>query len=1429
MKPVRTKFEMKPQDPKAPKPPIDTSERDLLDSGRVPIKIEGNNTVEKQNQAPAQLPTKFAIAANPNQIQAAKISEKFKFADKPKPDDQNPKSKVVIGVFKMGGLPSKDAVIRKVINKPVPRAVDNNQKETGIKDPAKPQDSSQVTPFAATQIGVSANQTKKPTQITKENNFKQEIIDVPQNVPEDPRVQGNMNTDTSNKDIKMEPKRQNLLRLPKTVHFEMDSEHSNPPTSKNSDSKSPNPYSFKKDNSKVQKSSIIPEIFNFLSLPEITEMIVNPKTLEFLFSQQSLLPSHPFYKKKTTENDILSVKRSTIKAEDKTFILDHKQSVDLLSVFSLKEPNLTVDKNGKRISQGLITHINGYLNICVYLAKVLNKEEHFGKLWRLYVEANELESSSEVADDLFTDKVFLKDTLVSLLELDELLVFDHFFQKIPNIIQFIDKYYFDCFSENSRNDMQLRFFRHFHSYLLKKPIKTSHSLQSKGFSSGKSACSQNIDGTNLTVPEQLITTDQLVNMTKDYFECSQENKLLLEIFSSMQINGKGVMHLLLETGDEERIVRVVREANLNYLLDPEELVKRKLFQTLILFDKNELINVLNMDVFRDDKKEGKSIKSNVYSEMCRRIKAGIDVEGLCNVIIYVSETYWDMAKLLKFYGALSKLLRALPKDNDEPTWLVYLKNPPLFFINLLYFFHQTKKQLDYKNREISALTEDMLDFCLCYIQYASEENFKMNLFDKDGKEMQFLNYAMLLGEMKILETERIENLLEEMWDVNRASMQTISSFMRVDSMKNAITTFSFKVFTKDYSTPIEKDDTFQMEYRFVMNSVLMKVISEIFWPCIMIVIEFVFSMQILQEYKSRNNQASETWLMDHYNLAPVFSIIHIFLRASQIISFFFKALAIRSLNRGGKTLLNFYKLMLLLYFLQMAVWPLIFINYFNFFSIVQMMLVVVQVFYVLYKTLSLDDIGVTIRIFGRMALVVLTFGTLSFSIITLIAYCIYIVFTMYSQPISGQIYSDINLFSDLYQGMLTLYEFVFGAVVLVRPYTQGENLYTRSMTFIMTLFSFFGNIMLANMLVAFLTSQFNEISQNAKYLTMNMQYELIQIYTMQDMDGLLSLPFFLTVPCLPMLLPMYRRGDARRRNNQRLRKIVHVVTYFIPTFCAMMVKLLLLSIWRYLTITVDLILYLPFRPLMNPLYLLSWLIGGPVLLAKLYCEDLMTVGKIMLDMKKTDKVQSMNYDLEEESRNNLVRVFTRMQRVMNLMLARGKKVVTVNEFLKYFSAVGMSDKIASAIMEDGEDIVRSLSTFFFNKDQSDNAYTASMHLDENSNTNSFNIKYRQSDKLIAPILAEKFADPDPDTGILTLDLSFMKEKLKNNITTDNIHRLVSFDKSALMKASSHISNPESDDMKFMVSGLSTLTNKTYRQLTDLRNLLTACKAEFGSA
>ena len=76
----------------------------------------------------------------------------------------------------------------------------------------------------------------------------------------------------------------------------------------------------------------------------------------------------------------------------------------------------------------------------------------------------------------------------------------------------------------------------------------------------------------------------------------------------------------------------------------------------------------------------------------------------------------------------------------------------------------------------------------------------------------------------------------------------------------------------------------------------------------------------------------------------------------------------------------------------MVLMPIILVDEFWAINVVQMLVVMTLITYVLYYGLSLNFFGVALRIFWRMMMVVVVFGSISIIIITLIAYPIHVLF-----------------------------------------------------------------------------------------------------------------------------------------------------------------------------------------------------------------------------------------------------------------------------------------------------------------------------------------------------------------------------------------------------------------------------------------------------
>jgi len=1060
---------------------------------------------------------------------------------------------------------------------------------------------------------------------------------------------------------------------------------------------------------------------------------------------------------------------------------------------------------------------NEYLLVSLVLANIKKLNTHFLKLTEFYAESLK-ELKSHVGSILiFSNQDFLEKVMYTILRFDERLIYTEVLKRIDDLDIIISESVFSLFVKFHRYERLLEFYGRYNK-MLETNTDKEEVQRIDSFMEEKAAGEQSKKRIELQTNRQ-----RTVLLIRYYFLATEEDRLIMKILSNMRLKKKDTVELLLETREQERTMKILRrEEELFSYISIEFLLKMKLYKLFILFDKMELINIFNQPIRQNS-------KMSVYHMICTMIERGESVEPLCNIIIHVSETFWDHEKLLRFFNSLNKALR-----NPKSNWLVYIQNPPLFCITLAYFFKKLKAQLDYRGKDINELSEGMINFCRNYVENASEETIKLNLFDKDNNGHTFLDYAFKIKDMGVLETEQVEGLISRMWDLGRHTHQTLTEFMCINSISTGVSKFDLSVFTKDFSTPIEDDDCFQLEFRFTSNSVYIKTVCEIIWPIPIIIIEFIFSMQIIQMHL--NDEFDERWLSTYYERNTWFFLVLVYLRVNFILSCIVRSLAISSITSEPHYLQIFYNLMIGTTFVQVVVYPLLFWPQFWLINVSQMLFDWIVVSYMLFNILSMNDYGVTIRIFARMSYVVVIFGSVSCIAITLIAYPIHTLYIDFTQAIEGQIYKDLNLFSDLYQGILTCFEFVFGAVVLVRPYVE-QNFYTYSMTFIMMMFAFFGNIMLANLLVAFLTSQFAEINRNAKYLTMNMQFGLIKVLSKSDTDSLMSTPFFITLPALLCFVFMIKKS-TRLRANRLLKRVNHIINIFIPTMLALTVTLLPTLFLRYIQLMLGFFGEV-FRAKYGLLNFMVWMIVGIFFLFKLLAKDYYTICKVVLDFELED-TDILNYELSEVAKSNLVSIFGKFLKVINQQLAvSSEKTITFKQFIDQYMAFSIQQEITkkmtkgAAVMINGDDEEEAVQLPLIPAEPvqspshtptpDDGASKINLFMEDMTVTD-FSQKYSMDEKRLAPILLRKFAfstSRSENIENLRINLEFMRDKLKNNINTEGVIRLIAFEKNLISLASKFLqpSNDEVIQREFreVREGMLGLEDKIKRMLDNVLN------------
>jgi hypothetical protein len=1165
---------------------------------------------------------------------------------------------------------------------------------------------------------------------------------------------------------------------------------------------------------------LIPELVKILKRPEVKSLIVNPITLKFLSGN-------------VDSPEIMRLGMATPSKFKPTLEVQHDESNTKLRGPQTDEliPHQNPQRDGfKRrdksregsrvgtivlpsgnIGPEIMTedelhdHINRYLPIAVYQAEKLGFFDEQAALMK--VMKKNIPVLKEVnPSDILRNKDYLLRMFGAILKNEEAKIFEELLKDLECLNFVIHKEILLLFAHYNRYDYLFDYFNLYleHIQARGKCKHESHHRLVKIQTNNE----EEDDGALRHAPVglEVLTETKIISMISHYLSCSENDNLLLLIIYGLGIDKKTLVELFLESGEEDRFVWIcTNDDELVRLVDPKELVKRQLMKLLIIFDRASLINIFNMPI--DDTEE----EVTVYDVLCNRIQEKRDVEAYCNVVIHVHNTFWDMSKLPKFYTALSKVLsgdsglneeegaKAEPlaistvqDRNDSHDWLVHVQNPLLFCIKLVHFFQKMKAQLDFKDKQISKLSQALLAFCMSYCKNAGEDLMIINLFDQDTRGRDFLEYAFMVGDMNILTIDFIEGQIRKMWDLGRHTMQTVTQFMRLNFMKDEIHKFNMNVFTRKFYMPIEKGDNFQMTFCFTSNSVFLRVVSDILWSIMLIIVEFVFSVRMIEMYK--NSEFGAHWMSEYYQQNPIFSVVHLYLRGNYIVSNLLKGLVLKMSKRQGFLHPYFYNILSVLYIIQMIAYPIFFWYEFWYLINLQMLIVLTMLGYVFYNSLSVDDVGVVLRIFARMVYVVIIFGVVSCFVMVLIAYPIHAVYIDFSQVVSGQLFPEQNMFRSLYNGVLTLFEFVFGAVIFVRPYLE-QNLYTYTMTFIMVIFSFFGNIMLANMLVAFLSKQFEQIKSNAKYYTLKMQFNLVKIFNMNGLDTIFTMPYPFTALALPFFALMIKKGSTRKKVNIFLRKLIHILNIFVPGFICMNIFLLILIPIRYFEILLFVLIRAPVQP-MHILYTFAWILGGPFLLLKLYFQDIGTMCVIMLDFSE-DGEELSDYSLSEEAKKSAVDVTKKIAakgiNYLSVHQGVGQQLITIGKFTEY---MGYHNLFKSTLKKTapviGEIVMKGGLENNTNNEEEDED-------DENRFKSKLNTTYEQKEEILLPLILRKFAiqlSRSDAVEDLKIDINFMINKLRNNLNSENVYKIIGFDKTTLDRAAKFINdNSKETDVK----------------------------------
>jgi hypothetical protein len=309
---------------------------------------------------------------------------------------------------------------------------------------------------------------------------------------------------------------------------------------------------------------------------------------------------------------------------------------------------------------------------------------------------------------------------------------------------------------------------------------------------------------------------------------------------------------------------------------------------------------------------------------------------------------------------------------------------------------------------------------------------------------------------------------------------------------------------------------------------------------------------------------------------------------------------------------------------------------------------VVFSFYIMkvaYLALAIQKTGPLMRVVFEMSRIVVQFSFASLILIFLVAFAVHTAFLKYDSP--------YNKFQDLYMGILILYEFTFGAVEYIRK--ESPNPSNVLMNIFLVFFSFYGNIMLANILISYLSSRFEKINVQSLYSTKKMQFYLIKAYKTRDYDTIFVVPFWLNMLLTPIWIFWIVLPGNRENLNELMKQIAHFLLVVIPMLIFVFVWEFLWVILRYFGIFIAMTRRASsnYRKLKNfPL----WIFVGPFLLLKLMCQDIWLAAIILANYGEAG-ISSTDFwpDYNKEDIDRYMAIYQALDQIVHQELEKQQK------------------------------------------------------------------------------------------------------------------------------------------------------------------------------
>ena len=552
---------------------------------------------------------------------------------------------------------------------------------------------------------------------------------------------------------------------------------------------------------------------------------------------------------------------------------------------------------------------------------------------------------------------------------------------------------------------------------------------------------------------------------------------------------------------------------------------------------------------------------------------------------------------------------------------IFLSKNPLklcLIIHTLFKVYNTRLRLN--NEDFLRMSIKFLNICKEIIEYFPQNALDEYIFHIDEIKRRFLDYLFKSKASELLESRYINNSIRSFWIKNTNFNEHLIYFYNTKNVPKYIFLKGKRLTT--YLRRFPRKDTYSvLKYSIFKDSLNYKIYNRILSVVLVLTLELIHVNYIDNLAITNKTLTNKTIIGLVISNRLALYIIIIFFR----ISYCFQIITQIYTHKNSKVEKNLYRIhnIIIFLFLVQSITNLnlsvdtynnnrfLLVNFNN----IPVYFLVIEIFLLM---LPIPGVGKNLRLFLKLLQIVFLFSFLSLFPILVLGYFMNRLLVEYN--------SDFNIFNDIYKGILLIYEFAFGSVELEKVEIAPYNFVMNTLLIII---SFFGNVMLLNILIAYLTSKFNYISNKALYYTSKTRYTYSKLYPNIKIDAIYYIPFNLFLLYLPLYILLNTKKNFRVIN-----KIIKVTSHFILIVLPLCLFLFIANFYYafiiYIKIMGKTISYLFKRPHIMILKLFLWVIIGFFVNLAIAFYDNVNVLRVISDYS-TDDYKDENKDIIEQN------------------------------------------------------------------------------------------------------------------------------------------------------------------------------------------------------